>query len=58
MTLYSDIQRAAMSLLAARDHSRQELRRKLDVRGYASADIDAVLERWFNFGPSPLPIVE
>lgn len=22
------------------------------------ADIDAVLERWFNFGPSPLPIVE
>ena len=22
------------------------------------ADIDAVLERWFNFGPSPLPIAE
>jgi len=44
LTLDPDIQRAAKSLLAARDHSRQELRRKLDVRGYASADIDAVLD--------------
>jgi hypothetical protein len=24
----------------------------------SEADIDAVLARWFNFGPSPLPIVE
>ena len=24
----------------------------------SDADIDAVLARWFNFGPSPLPIVE
>ena len=44
MSLDPDIERAAVTLLAARDHSRQELRRKLDIRGFASADIDAVLD--------------
>lgn len=44
MTLDPDIERAAVTLLAVRDHSRKELRRKLDVRGFASADIDAVLD--------------
>ncbi|AGA91163.1 hypothetical protein Thimo_2429 [Thioflavicoccus mobilis 8321] len=32
-------------MLAARDHSRLELRRKLAVRGFAPAAVDAVLER-------------
>jgi len=42
--------------------SRLGRRSREQVRGYdwtgSDADIDAVLERWFNFGPSPLPIVE
>lgn len=38
-------------------------RRSLEqVRDYdwigSDGDIDAVLDKWFNFGPSPLPIVE
>ena len=57
------------SVVALRDVSVFELfrsrlgrRSREQVRGYdwtgSDADIDAVLERWFNFGPSPLPIVE
>ena len=42
--------------------SRLGRRSREQVRGYdwtgSDADIDAVLERWFNFGPSPFPIVE
>ena len=42
--------------------SRLGRRSREQVRGYdwtgSDADVDAVLERWFNFGPSPLPIVE
>ncbi len=42
--------------------SRLGRRSREQVRDYdwtgSDADIDAVLERWFNFGPSPLPIVE
>ena len=42
--------------------SRLGRRSREQVLGYdwtgSDADIDAVLERWFNFGPSPLPIVE
>ena len=42
--------------------SRLGRRSREQVRGYDwtgdDAAIDAVLERWFNFGPSPLPIVE
>ena len=42
--------------------SRLGRRSREQVRDYdwtgGDADIDAVLERWFNFGPSPLPIVE
>jgi hypothetical protein len=42
--------------------SRLGRRSREQVRGYdwagTDADIDAVLERWFTFGPSPLPIVE
>ena len=32
-----------MIFLAARDHSRQELSRKLGARGFPSAEVDAVL---------------
>ena len=42
--------------------SRLGRRSREQVRDYdwtgSDADIDAVLERWFNFGPSPLPIEE
>jgi hypothetical protein len=42
--------------------SRLGRRSREQVRSYdwtgSDGDIDAVLERWFNFGPSPLPIVE
>lgn len=42
--------------------SRLGRRSREQVRGYdwtgSDADVDAVLDRWFNFGPSPLPIVE
>lgn len=42
--------------------SRLGRRSREQVRGYdwtgSDADVEAVLERWFNFGPSPLPIVE
>jgi hypothetical protein len=42
--------------------SRLGRRSREQVRDYdwtgGDADIDVVLERWFNFGPSPLPIVE
>lgn len=42
--------------------SRLGRRSREQVRGYdwtgSDADIDAVLGRWFNFGPSPLPIDE
>jgi hypothetical protein len=35
----------------------REQARDYDWTG-SDGDIDALLERWFNFGPSPLPIVE
>jgi hypothetical protein len=42
--------------------SRLGRRSRAQVRDYDwtgnDADIDAVLARWFGFGPSPLPIVE
>lgn len=42
--------------------SRLGRRSREQVRGYDwtgdAAAVDEVLERWFNFGPSPLPIVE
>lgn len=42
--------------------SRLGRRSREQVRGYdwsgAAADVDAVIEHWFSFGPSPLPIVE
>jgi hypothetical protein len=42
--------------------SRLGRRSRQQVRDYdwtgADADIEAVIDRWFLFGPSPLPIVE
>ena len=42
--------------------SRLGRRSREQVRSYdwtgSDADVDAVLARWFNFGPSPLPIAE
>lgn len=37
------LERTAVGLLARREHSRVELRRKLDARGYAAEHIEAVL---------------
>jgi regulatory protein len=39
----AQIERVALKLLAAREHSVQELRRKLLARGFAEAPIDRVL---------------
>lgn len=39
------IERLALKLLAIREHARRELARKLAARGFAEADIDAVLDR-------------
>ncbi|MBN1426710.1 RecX family transcriptional regulator [Candidatus Fermentibacteria bacterium] len=41
---------AALSLLARRDHSSAELRQKLAARGYARADIDALVPRLLELG--------
>lgn len=44
MTLESDIARAALGLLALREHSRRELQRKLCARGYAAAEVERLIE--------------
>ena len=41
---------AGLRLLAIRAHSRVELRRKLDRRGYASAELDATIARLSELG--------
>jgi len=38
------VRHAALDLLALREHSRRELARKLDSRGYAAAAIEAALD--------------
>lgn len=43
MSEQSDIRAAAMRLLAAREHSTSELRRKLGQKGFASDPVEAVL---------------
>jgi len=40
----SDIERAALRLLALREHSRGELRRKLGACGYAAAEVGRLIE--------------
>lgn len=43
MSAQSDIRAAALRLLAAREHSTSELRRKLGQKGFESAPVEAVL---------------
>lgn len=44
-TTSAEIRSRALKLLTSREHSRQELARKLLARGYAAEDIDTVLDQ-------------
>lgn len=44
VALLSEIKSRAVKLLTTREHSRLELARKLQARGYPRADVDAVLD--------------
>lgn len=45
MTLERSLREIALDYLARREHAREELERKLAVKGYDQADIAAVLDR-------------
>ena len=44
------MQRAALGLLATREHSRGELARKLAARGFAEGEIRTALDAWADAG--------